>query len=95
MVNVAELAQAYSDAAAAGLLDLNALQLQCLAKISAGGGEVAFTLTAGLNGKSTSQECRMDANELLTVINRAKATPATEPEAEIVSLTYTDFSGLR
>lgn len=92
MVNQAELAQAFADAAAEDLLDLPTLKAKCLARIIAGGGELTFTISAGLNGKSGAQECRWDAADLLVVVNRAIATPPTDPTAQVVGITYADFS---
>jgi hypothetical protein len=88
------LAQALTDLAAADppAIDLNALQAQCLAKILAGGGEVAFVVGASQNGKSGNQECRLDASELLVIVNRALSTPPNDSSGQVVGITYADFS---
>ncbi|HEV7405185.1 MAG TPA: hypothetical protein VGO11_19735 [Chthoniobacteraceae bacterium] len=82
--------QALADAADDELLDLTDLRAQCLAKILAGGGQIAFTTLAGQNGKSGQQECRMDAAELLAAVNQARRLSA----GDAVGLTYSDFSSL-
>lgn len=82
---------ALADAATEGLIDLTTLRQTCLAAIAGGGGMVAFTTQAVLNGKSAQQECRLDAAELLTAVNQA----IRQNGGDAVSLTYTDFSGLR
>jgi hypothetical protein len=94
MINEAALAQAFADLASQSLLDLSALQTQCLAKILAGGGQIAFTVSAGLNGKSGAQMCRYDAADLLVIVNRALGTPASDPNAQVTPLTYVDFSDM-
>ena len=88
------LAQALADLAAADppAIDLNGLQAQCVTKIMGGGGQIAFTVGATQNGKSGNQECRLDASELLVIVNRALATPPSDPEGQVVGLTYADFS---
>lgn len=83
--------QALADAAEDDLFDLDALRVQCIAKIAGGGGEVAFTVNAALNGKAASQECKMDASELLAVVNQAVRLKA----GTAVGITYVDFSDLR
>ncbi|MHA3773653.1 hypothetical protein ACXR0O_19125 [Verrucomicrobiota bacterium sgz303538] len=84
-------AEALSIAAGEGLIDLQALRIQCLAKNMEGGGEIAFTLTANLNGQAVSQECRRDSAELLVIVQRAIDFGA----GAIVTATYSDFSCLR
>ncbi|MDR3406366.1 MAG: hypothetical protein P4L99_28030 [Chthoniobacter sp.] len=91
MVYNSAIAQALADVAAADLLDLDALQVKCIAKLTAGGGEVAFTINGSQNGKSAAQECRRDALELLTLVNQAKSMPASG-DGESVGVTYADFS---
>ena len=86
-----------SDAAIQSLMEL------AEAKILAGGGEVSFLITAGGQGKTATQECRMDAAELFTLADRAldlyttlmaeAARGGADPRAgEAVSCSYTDFS---
>lgn len=82
---------ALADAAEEDLINLSELRQQCLAAITAGGGEIAFTTVAGLNGKNAAQECRMDASDLLAAVNQAIRINS----GSAVSLTYTDFSQLR
>ena len=97
MVNQAALAQAFADLYAQDPpgIDLAALQSACVAKILAGGGEVGFVVGAAQNGKSGSQQCRLDASELLVVVNRALATPPSDPDSnQVVGVTYADFSEL-
>lgn len=85
------VAEALSIANNEGLIDLAALRLQCLAKVMAGGGEVAFIVNASLNGKAATQECKRDASELLVIVQRAidLGTGAA------VTVTHMDFSCLR
>ena len=65
-----------------------------------GGGEVVFLLSAGGNGKSGAQECRMDCLELFTACDKALELYATlarsgaDPNAPGVSCSYPDFSWL-
>ena len=69
-------------------------------KMLAGGGEVSFLISAGENGKSGGQECRMDCIELFTLANRAlefyQALIATGDTGNgpAVSCSYTDFSAV-
>jgi len=74
-----------SDAALATIRD------DCMAKIAGGGGEVAFVTRAGQNGKTGEQTARMDATELLGNVNQALRLFRDQ----VVTLTYTDFSGPR
>lgn len=91
--DLSAVAQAYADLAAVDRLDLEALQTAALAKVTAGGGELAFTINGSQNGKSAAQECRYDANDLLVIINLAKSLPPSG-DGPSVGLTYADFSDL-
>ena len=83
--------EALADAHQENLIDLAELRGQCLAQISGGGGEVGFIVNASQNNKTTGQECRMDATELLAAVNRALHLV----NGTAVTVTYVDFSCLR
>lgn len=86
----AAFVQALADCQEEEAIDLYALRLQCIAKIAAGGGEIAFTTRAGLNGKAAEQEARCDASDLLGAVNQAIRIAS----GTAVSLTYADFSAM-
>lgn len=62
-----------------------------LAKIAGGSGELGFVNSASLNGANAAQQLVMDPRDLLAFANEALRRYA----GTAVSLTYTDFSGLR
>ncbi len=74
-----------------GLTWLRGIRNQCLAKVAAGGGEIAFVTQAIQNGKQGTQEARLDCAELLGAVSRALHLLQDTG----VSLTYVDFSQLR
>ena len=84
------LIQALADAHQDELIDLNALRVACLARISEGGGELGFVTDGTLNGKMARQLKSYDAGELLGFVNQA----LREVNDTAVSLTHCDFSGI-
>ena len=85
--------QALADLAEEEASDARLIELrnQAMAKVAEGGGQLAFIIQAGQNGKTGQQECKMDAAALLGAVNRALQLY----RGTAVSLTYTDFSQLQ